>query len=503
VISETAERPNDDARQFARTVAGPARFQLVSNIARAVLLFLHQLLIARLFGAYALGLFSLATAAAQVASMVSHLGGDYVILRGGRGDANTRDPSTAFGYVLLPATLASAITAALLVVSATRTTLLGVDSRIPGSVAIVAPTIIASCTIILGASLLQATGQLRRYTIVQTLLDPALRVATLLVLLTISRSWAVPLWSYTVAVIVTFAVALTFVRSAVSPTIKVSDWIEGARGLSYSIPVMLSFALQFATVFVNIAIISRLLSSEAAGIFAAAMRLAMLSLWAQTAISAPLLPLIAEGLASKRGELRATYQRAVRFVMIVNVPLLAGLFVARTAVMGIFGDAFVLGAAALAWMLVGQFINTATAAIEAMFPLGGKPKLGLTINALQLIGNALLAWYLVPRLGVSGAGVAVGVSVIATNVLRTYLVWRTWRITPLSTDLLRMLACGVVVVLAWETLRPALNWRPDLPATLVGAALLSALVLVICLRFASREDREILRRMVMVISPRH
>lgn len=503
MISGAAEQPSEDARRFTRTVAGPARFQLVSNIARAVLSFVHQLLTARLFGAYALGLFSLATAAAQVAAMVSHLGGDYVILRSRRSDAITRDPSTAFRRVALPATLASAITTALLLLTASRTTLLGPDSRIPQSLAIVAPTIIASCAIILSASLLQATGELRRYTTVQTLLEPGLRVTILFVLLSFSRSWVVPLWSYTASVIATFIVALMFVRSSLTPAIRGSDWIEATRGLSYSIPVMLSFALQFATVFVNIAIISRLLSSEAAGVFAAAMRLAMLSLWAQTAMCAPLLPMIAQGLETNREELRATYQRAVRFVMIVNVPLLAGLFVARTAVMGIFGDTFIGGAPALAWMLVGQFINTATAAIEAMFPLGGKPKLGLTINALQLIGNAVLAWYLVPRLGVSGAGVAVGLSVIATNGLRTYLVWRTWRISPFSKDLLRMLVCGTVLVLALESLRPVLNWHPNVLTTFFGATLLSALVLVVCLLVASREDRDILRRLVMVVSPRN
>ena len=69
------------ANNFAHTIARPARFQLLGNVARSLLLFIHQLLIARWYGASVLGLFALSTSAVQVAGMLSQLGGDYVVLR--------------------------------------------------------------------------------------------------------------------------------------------------------------------------------------------------------------------------------------------------------------------------------------------------------------------------------------------------------------------------------------------------------------------------------------
>ena len=375
---------------------------------------------------------------------------------------------------------------------ASFTTALGTDQRISQSVAYVAPTVIALSETALIAAFLQASGALRQYTIVQTLLEPALRFTALIALVLVSTSWLAPIWSYTISILLTFVVGLALIRNDVQSPIHRIDWTDGYRGLAYSLPVMLAFALQYATIFVNVAIVNRLASVQAAGIFSAAVRVSMLCLWAQLAFCAPLLPLIANALEHDRAQLRSLYQRMVRFVMFVNVPLLAALFVGRTAVMELFGKEFVIGATALAWMVAGQLINTATAAIETMLPLGGKPTLGLTNNIFQLLGNVVLAWWLVPQVGVTGAGLAVGVSVIITNCIRTYQVWHRWGVSPFSRGLLLTVACGALVVSVWE-----LVLKPRLPnigvvGGLTSAALVGTFLFAACILVTAPDDRALL-----------
>jgi L-2-hydroxyglutarate oxidase len=488
--------PNrQDARALADFASGlgrPARLQFIANIVGAALRFLFHLLVARLFGAAVLGLFSLTTSGAQGAGMLSHLGGDYLILRKGYRSSGELTPESAFRIAVIPAAFASLAATMILVWLASFTSLLGTDPRLSAAMSFVAPTVIAFAWSTLIAAFLQATRQFTTYTMVQTLLEPTSRVVILLGLLLLVRPWQLPFVTFSISLLLTLAAGVFIVRSRIKELSSQRDLREAIRALRYSVPVMLSFALDFGTLFVSLVILNRFASAGDAGIYSAAQRLAMLTVWAQIAFTAPFLPMVASALEKDPGVLSPMYQRMVRFVMLINIPLLVFLFVGRHEVLGMFGADFVAGSDALSWLLVGQLVNTGTAAIEALLPLGGRTRLGLANSVGQLLAIGILSTITVPLLGVTGAGLSTGIAVVGTNSVRSYQVWKRWRVTPISGHLLLMATAGASAALVLDRLlrSMALTGRPL--ASLLAAGVGAVLVFIACVVLVTREDRTVL-----------
>lgn len=486
---------------FREEVARPALRQFVSNVVRALLLFTYQVVVARVFGAAVLGLFALATSATQVAGMISQLGGDYVILRGRTPGGTAYTPESGVRAMAVPVFFALLGSSAVLAAVALGTDLLGSDRRVASALISALPSIAALTVSTVLAAYLQAKRRFLSYAVVQTVLEPLLRIAVLIILVIAVDSWLTPIWSYTVSTVLAAVFAASLLpKDVFSTPLRSSEINLGFSSLSYSIPVMLTFALQFATLFLNVTLLTRLMTPAEAGLFSAAMRVAMLTLWAQMAFSTPFLPRVSAALEhpERRAELRSTYQQMVRLVVIMNVPLMAGLFIARHSVMQLFGTEFTQASTALGLLLLGQLANSSTALAEGILPLGGKSTLGVFNNTLQLAVNFILALALIPDHGVGGAALAVAISVVGINVLRTVQVWHYWRIHPLSGGLLKTVGAGILSTGALEWLMGDRLNAIILPFGLAAGCGASILAFGLAMTTVGREDSLIIVDMLRI-----
>ena len=92
--------------------------------------------------------------------------------------------------------------------------------------------------------------------------------------------------------------------------------------------------------------------------------------------------------------------------------------------------------------------------------------------ALSFVLDIVMALLLVPHLGPEGAAIAQASTLVFSNMLRLYLVWRFVHIQPYDRDYARMLiptAIGAVAMIVVHSMLQGPKWGLDLLATgLVG-----------------------------------
>jgi O-antigen/teichoic acid export membrane protein len=145
-------------------------------------------------------------------------------------------------------------------------------------------------------------------------------------------------------------------------------------------------------------------------------------------------------------------------------------------------------------MTIATLLNARAGPVERALIMTGRVKLEMATNLVATGVVVGLALILTPRYGLTGAAISVLVYTIVRNAAKSYLVYHTMRMTPLSFSLVRPLlaaavASGVAIGLAQVT---------DADASLLGTAALGLALIstyaLILLRFfgISKADRRTL-----------
>ena len=173
-------------------------------------------------------------------------------------------------------------------------------------------------------------------------------------------------------------------------------------------------------------------STEDAGVFGAAMRIAMLITFFLTAVNTVIAPKFAE--LHAKGEIELLGHLARRFALLITVaasPLLLLLILAGDWVMSMFGPEFTRGGTALAILAVGQAVNTMTGSVGYLLMMSGHERdirNASIFGAIIMIG---LAATLIPLFGIIGAAIAGATAVVAINVQSVIIVRRKLGIMPI------------------------------------------------------------------------
>ena len=166
-------------------------------------------------------------------------------------------------------------------------------------------------------------------------------------------------------------------------------------------------------------------STEEAGVFGAATRVAMLVALFSSSVNAVIAPKLAE--LYNQGEIETLGKLARRFSLLVTVaasPILLLMIVAGDWVMGLFGPDFIQGGTALAILAIGQVINTITGPVGYVLIMTGYERDSRNASALSLVLLLGCAIMLVPDQGLIGAATAGAAATIMGNVYKLLLAQR-------------------------------------------------------------------------------
>lgn len=181
----------------------------------------------------------------------------------------------------------------------------------------------------------------------------------------------------------------------------------------------------------DILMVSAMVGTTEAGIYAVAGRVAGLLIFVLVAVNNILAPMVADLHKRKQGrDLQKLVTLAARIVFACSV--LGGLILipgARLA-LGLFGEAFTEGTIAL-WILVGgQVINAWAGPAVLLLNMTGHEGVSARILGVSAGLNLVANGALIPYYGIEGAALGTGLTLIVWNVWAVVEVWRHLNIMP-------------------------------------------------------------------------
>jgi O-antigen/teichoic acid export membrane protein len=204
-------------------------------------------------------------------------------------------------------------------------------------------------------------------------------------------------------------------------------------------------------------------------VYAASVRVSQALVLFLTAVSYMFSPFVAD--LHERGErqrLNDLFKSITRWTLALTVPLLLLFMIAPGPVLRLFGSDYDAGTAWLRILLIGQAVNVSVGAAGFILIMVGRTTWDLAVYASSFVLDLAMALLLVPHLGPKGAAIAQATTLVFSNTLRLYLVWRFVHIQPYDRDYARLFipaAIGAVVMLVVHTSLDGPKWALDLVVT--------------------------------------
>jgi O-antigen/teichoic acid export membrane protein len=175
----------------------------------------------------------------------------------------------------------------------------------------------------------------------------------------------------------------------------------------------------------SVLLLGGLSNSTDVGVFNVALKISMLMTIVLTAITTITATKISELYHSGRtDELSLILSKTSALGALAALPLLLAMVLFPTFLLGLFGQEFTSGYAALTILSIGQYINVAVGATVFALGLTDRERPLAVVVGIGLIVNVGLGLLLIPPYGVVGAAIATGATIAFTNLAMVYLVKR-------------------------------------------------------------------------------
>ncbi len=250
---------------------------------------------------------------------------------------------------------------------------------------------------------------------------------------------------------------------------------------SYSLPRALGQVFQVAVLWMDTLIISAILGTTDAGIYAAGTRYLLIGLFTAEAIMQVIGPRISALLAvRKRVEAAKIYSIGAAWQTALTWSVYLVVIFFSTPLLQVFGPQYVAAGPALVWLAFAMLIASLFGPSDTIILMSGRSRLSL-FNAFVAVGiNVLGNFLLVPHFGITAAGATWAVTLVIAAALPAYQARRDLGVHPWSGAVRAAMVCagvgvGVPTVISWLVLGPT-------AAGLVTATVVGAIGFVVALR---------------------
>ncbi len=409
---------------------------LFARVIAAVAVFLFGVFIARLLGAADSGLFYLALALVTVLAVVCRVGLDGSVVRFVAAHL-ARDEAPAAGAIYrrsiaLISILAFATSMLLYVGADTVSSALFAKPELSDVLRGLVWLLFPLALLMIHGQFLQAEKRVADAVLVQTGLLPLLSVAAF-TLLPVQWSLSTVVMTYVCAAIVTLVISVAwYLRSsglAALPGIRYDFGPLVASARSLAVSDLINKVVQPWAPVIFLGLWG---TATHIGLFAAANRLAALTVFATLPVNRMLAPKMSALWAE--GD-RATFFRLSRQAALlmagVSLPVTLALILLPELLLGLFGKEFVV-ARTLLWVLAGgQLFNALTGPVRSMLIMTGNEKDHRLSSIAGGIVILLLSIVLIPQMQAMGAAIAAAAGMVVNNLYAAWLVWRRLGVVPL------------------------------------------------------------------------
>jgi O-antigen/teichoic acid export membrane protein len=427
----------------------------------------------------ALGLVTLATQLAFVAGAATRFGMDMAAVRRVAIEVGKGEPGRSRAIVRLALSIAVVVSA--IVAAAAFLLAAPIASFLHGPVnafraAALALVFVALAQVVLGGS--RGLKIMRHTLYAYWVGQPVSWIALTLILWpTVGKTVAVTVLAYALSWVIATLLALSLWRRATAGFEPLPAEPEEARRLlRYGAPRAPAALLSQALFWTDYFVLAHSVQGAPLSVYAAAVRVAQALILFLTAVSYMFSPFVADlHERDERDKLNGLFKSITRWTLAGTIPLLLLFLIAPGPVLKMFGGSYAAGTSWLRVLLIGQTVNVSVGAAGFVLIMVGRTGWDLAVYTSSFVLDLVIAIVLVPHLGPMGAAIAQATTLVFSNALRLFLVWRFVRIQPYDRHYARLAIPAAIGAVAMIGIHAALS-GPKWGVDLLGTGVLGGLV---------------------------
>lgn len=239
-------------------------------------------------------------------------------------------------------------------------------------------------------------------------------------------------WAFILTNILTLCAAIfLFARTNILPSNLKVDLATCKEQFSYALPMFFASALHFLQRWTDTLMLGIMSTSAAVGIYNVSLRLGALVATPLVAFNMIFSPLIGNIYAENDiRRLEYNYQIVTKLIFTFSLYLFLIVVLFPKELLVVFGREFEAVSAVLIVICFGQLINASVGSTGYMLVMTGHQNINLINSVIFLILCISLNYFLIPRYGVLGAGIANAISLGFLNFVRVVQIYIYMKIQP-------------------------------------------------------------------------
>lgn len=412
--------------EISRRAFGEGLVTTAGVVTNAVVAFLVTWLVGRGLGAEGAGYFFLLTSFFLITVSALSMGADTGLMRAmsrNRALDLKADQRTSLAIATVPIlAVGGTVTAVVLVGAHHITAALGLAPEHVSTVRLLGAFLLpASFTgILLGGC--RGLGRLHAYTAIQNLTVPLARSAGIALALVLAPSvgvvvgaWAAPLG---ISVILAGLLLWRYLGPPASSPPSVPRRRRVAEFWKFTFPRGLAVLVERCIEWVDVILVIYLLGPAAGGVYGVVSRCAMAGLFLESAMRIVAGPRISAAIALEdHARIRRIFDLVTRVLVLALWPFYLLLAIFSDRVLLLFGEEFAAGATALSVVCLALLCSVAAGMLQTFLLMAGRSHWQLMNRSVQLVVLVVVAWFLIPQLGLVGAGIAWACGILADTAL--------------------------------------------------------------------------------------
>lgn len=202
-------------------------------------------------------------------------------------------------------------------------------------------------------------------------------------------------------------------------------------------------------------------------------------------------------LRDKREELATLAKNVGRWTFTLCFPLTCVMMVFAEEILSVFGDSFRQGAPLMRLLGLGVLFLCGTGPVTTTLIVAGRSRLNLLNYLIVVTAEVGTAVWLIPRLGLTGAAIALLVGRALNNIMPLFEVWAILGFHVYRRDYWKPVIAGLSAVAIAKLVTVLLIHRIDPTAAFVGLGVTGLAYVALLLVFGlGREDRVAIRALI-------
>jgi len=384
--------------------------------------YVYAIILAKTLGAELFGTFLLGLTVISLAGIISRLGFDSGVVRYIAVYSGTGDKQRVKGVIalsIISSVIVSVLVAAVLFVTAEylsvrifrKPQLEGIIKLLSISLPFLSAAIVAlACT--------QGFHVMKYIVYGRNLLLPLSNIV-LVVLLSLAGLGLMGVGiAHVASALLACACSICFVLKASPHMTNTKTCWESGPLLRFSVPLLLVSFLNFLIIWTDTLMLGYFRTSPEVGVYSAAMRTALLIGIVLASLNAVFAPMVSQMYHTKKfRELEDIFKTVTMWAFTVSFPIFLLMVLLSKEIMGIFGQAFVVGCIPFVILGFAQVVNAAAGPVGVIITMSGRQDIMMIDTLGVCLLNILLNWLLIPAHGMTGAAVASAASLIVFNIV--------------------------------------------------------------------------------------